>query len=157
MDGIQQYLLSIIASAIICALVINLIGKEGILSSITKLLCGLFLIYTILNPWVNVQLYDFSSYFSDLKLDATTAVEEGKESAIQASITLIKEQMRAYILDKAATLDMDITVEIIMDDESFNTPIGVKIGGIISPYAKQRLSQIIVTELGIPEENQVWI
>lgn len=157
MEDIRQYLLSIVAAALICALIVNLVGKEGILLSVIKLLCGLFLVYTILSPWTKIQIPGLSSYFSDLRLDASRAVDEGKESALQASATLIKQQVEAYILDKALSLDMDISIEVVMDNADTQSPTGVRIKGTVSPYAKQRLTQIISDELGIPKENQVWI
>ncbi len=154
MADIRQYLLSIIASAIICAIIVNTIGKNGVVACVIRLLCGLFIVYTILSPWTKMHRIDLTSYFTDLKTDASLSVSEGKEAAEQAGTTLIKQQLEAYILDKATSLDMDISVEVIMDNM---VPTCVKISGVVSPYGKQRLTQIISDELGISKENQLWI
>lgn len=156
MEDIRQYLLSVITSAIICAVVINIIGKKGALSSVIRLLTGLFLIYTVLSPWTNFRLDNLTSYFSDLELSASVAASDGKESAIQATASIIKSQVEAYILDKASLLDMDITVEVTVEGSSPPSPTYIKIKGAFSPYGKQRLEQIISDELGIPKENQSW-
>lgn len=157
MEDIRQYLLSIITSAIICAIIVKIIGKNGLIASVARLLCGLFIVYTILSPWTKMQMLDLSSYFSDLKTNASAAVEEGKDAAVHTGTTLIKQQLEAYILDKAASLDMDISIEVIIDHASTQAPLSVKISGTASPYAKQRLIQIISDELGISKENQLWV
>jgi hypothetical protein len=157
MADIRQYLLSIITAAIICAIVVNITDKNGVVASVIRLLCGLFVIYTILSPWKKMHTPDLSTFISDLKVDASETVSDGKDVAAQAGAAIIKQEIEAYILDKASTLDMDITVNVIMDYGGIQIPTGVKLSGTASPYAKQRIMQIISDELGISKENQLWI
>lgn len=156
MEDIRQYLLSVILCTIICAITIHISGKTGMVPSVIKLLTGLFILYTVLSPWSKMRLTDLSSYFSDLKVDASVAVEEGKEASAQYAASIIKSELEAYILDKASSLGLDICVDVIMDESQPQLPHSVKIGGSVSPYAKQRLAQIISDELGIPKENLLW-
>ena len=157
MEDIRQYLLSIVAAAIVSALAINMIGKKGIYTTVVKLLAGLFLSITIISPWTKLQLQDLSSYFSDLELDAEDIVSEGEDMAVSATASIIKEQVTAYILDKASSLGLNLEVEVTMTESSPPVPSAVALKGTASPYAKQHLQQIITDELGIPEENQSWI
>jgi hypothetical protein len=155
-EGIREYLLSVIAASIICAIIINMIENKGIISAIIKILAGLFIIYTALSPWTKLRLDSLTTYFSDLKLEASMAVTDGKEYSSQATAAIIKNQVEAYILDKASSMDMEITVDVIVEGTSPPSPGYVKICGSVSPYKKQRLEQIIVDELGIPKENLTW-
>jgi hypothetical protein len=103
-----------------------------------------------------MHISDLTDYFSDLSVDASTVVSQGKESAEQCTTAIIKSQLEAYILDKASLLELDISAEVLLDDSQPPSPKNVKIVGKASPYAKQRMLQIISDELGIPKENISW-
>lgn len=156
MENIRQYLLSLIASAIICSVVISIIGNKNTLSPVIKLLAGLFIIYTALAPWAKLRLDGLLSYFDDLKLEASVSVSKGSNSAVQATASIIKNQTEAYILDKASSMGAEITVEVIVQETTPPTPCYVEIEGTLAPYHKQRLEQVVINELGIPKENLSW-
>jgi hypothetical protein len=69
----------------------------------------------------------------------------------------IIQQTQAYILDKARSLDAELTVEVFLGDGTIPVPIGVRLEGNISPYARKLLSQMLQDDLGIPAEEQIWI
>ena len=77
--------------------------------------------------------------------------------AKDAAGEIIKARTQAYILDKARSLDVALTVEVFLDDATIPAPCGVRIEGAISPYAKKVLSQMMKDDLGIPPEEQIWI
>ena len=68
----------------------------------------------------------------------------------------IKAQTEAYILDKAAALEVTLLVEVEMSDEPIPVPCGVRLAGDVSPHAKNKLSGIITEDLGIEKERQQW-
>ena len=69
----------------------------------------------------------------------------------------IKQELEAYILDKAAALDLKIRVNVKLDDHPLPGPESVVIEGTVPPYQKQVLEDILQSELGISKENQQWI
>lgn len=156
MEDIKQYLLSVVICTIICAILAQISGKNGMVPSVLKLLTGLFIIYTVLSPWTKMQISDLSNYFSDLSLDALHAVDAGKESALKETGAIIKSQLEAYILDKASSMDLDISVHVELEHSQPPLPHSVQIKGNASPYTKKRMIQIITDELGIPKENLQW-
>ena len=156
MAEIRQYILSVIASAIICAISIKMVGNTGFIPSVIKLLTGLFVVYTVVSPWSKIQIYDFSSYLSDLKLDGSIIAAEGKESAELAGSELIKQQVESYILEKAQSIGVALTADIIIDNSDYRSPKYVTISGSASPYNRQCIMQMISDELGIPKENLTW-
>lgn len=157
MDDIRQYLLSVVSAAVISALAINVIGKKGIYASVVKLLAGLFLSITVISPWAKLQIGDLSSYLDNLELDAADVIAKGEYMAADAAGTIIKDQLEAYILDKASAIGIQVKVEVVLTDTDPPVPCSVTISGAASPYAKQRLQQMIADELGIPKENQSWM
>ena len=72
------------------------------------------------------------------------------------TVSIIKEKTEAYILEKAESLGLDISVEINFGEADSMVPTEVRISGPVSPYAKDQLSKTISTDLGIPEERQIW-
>ena len=70
---------------------------------------------------------------------------------------IITDETRAYIMDKARSYGAEIQVEITLSRANPPVPEGCTIWGQISPYVKQQLKKILITDLGIPEENHLWI
>lgn len=156
-DGIRQYLISVIAAAIICSVIISFTGKKGTSSAMIKLLCGLFLSVTVASPWVGIKIHDISTYFQVLHSDANSIVSDGQIAAREETSAIIKSKTEAYILDKASSLGLAITVNVSLDDGQIPAPVSVTLQGKASPYAQQHLGLIIADELGIPKERQTWI
>lgn len=157
MQGIRQYLLSIVTASLISALAIAFVGKKGLYSAVTKLLAGLFLSITVIAPWTNLEINDISSYFDSMEFDAVCAVAEGEHMAETATGTIIKEQTEAYILEKASAIGISVEVVVMFADTSPLLPHTVIITGNASPYEKQVLQLYITEKLGIPKERQSWI
>ena len=156
MSKIGQYLLSVVAAAVIVAISNTLIDKKGAIGSILKLITGVVLSMVIVSPWTDLRFNDFEHLYSYTETDALSLVAQGQETAQSEISAYIKTQMQAYILDKASNLGLDITVDVILTEEAPPSVETVRITGIGSPYAKQRLMQIVCTEFGVAEECLIW-
>ncbi len=156
MHWIKEYLLCVTAAAILCAIIKAIIGNKGTLSTMVKLLTGLFLAITAISPWAKLDNFDISSFTTDYSWDVREAVAQGEQMASESVRSIIKEETEAYILDKAAYLELSITVDVTVSEGDLPAPSAVTITGNASPYAKRVLTQYIQEELAIPEENQIW-
>jgi hypothetical protein len=156
MEQVRTYLLSVIAAAVICSLVTAIPGKSGSISSVLKLMTGIFMAVTVLSPLVPFQLPNIQSYMDTFHADAITAVSAGQHMADSDMRQIIKSRVEAYILDKAAAYGVDLTVEVSLTDDEVPVPCGVKLSGAVSPYAKLTLSNMLVEDLGIRKEEQIW-
>ena len=154
MGSIKDYLISITAAAIITGIVTSITNKSTSISSIIKLLAGLFMAVTVLYPFLDVQINELQFYFEQMSLDADFAAGIGKKAAEDEMKQRITEETSAYILEKANSLGADLKVEVLLEDL---IPCAVQISGPVSPYAKQQLSHFITTNLGISLEDQRWI
>lgn len=157
MENIKTYLLGVVAAAVICGIVTRLMGEKGTQGAMAKLIAGLFLAFTVIRPVANISLdglSDFTAVYSDAGEQAAAAGEILTKDALT---TIIKAQTEAYILDKAAALQVDLEVEVTLSDEDIPTPAAVRLSGKVSPYAKARLQSIITEDLGIGKERQTWI
>lgn len=152
MEEIRAYLLSVLSAVIISSILLRLTGKNGRLAAVMKCICGIYMLITMCEPFLN---FDFSKayipqYFHE---EAKLAVEEGRSYAEQEMKRYIAEKTASCILEKGKTLGADITVDVIVDAL---TPSAVMISGALSPFAKKELSAWIAENLGISPEAQQW-
>lgn len=153
MEEIRQYLYSVSAAALICWCVSSFISRQGYISKILKLLCGIFLTVTIIKPITDVRFDDLTAVINRLSVDAEIAAFNGEDMAIEEMENIIKQNIKAYIINKANALDAVLEIEVILENM---VPAAVTIYGEYSPFAKNSLSNMIAQDLGIPEEAQKW-
>ncbi len=156
MSGLSEYVLSISVAAIICALIVKLLPEKGASVKMGKILCGMFLMFSILRPLTDINLLEWNDLSSSIRQDAEQVADEGKMLAKNQWEYIITERIRAYILDEAAKYDAVLTVSVQLSQDTIPIPVGVQISGNISPYGKQQLKAIIDEDLGIAEEAQIW-
>ena len=156
MDGMVSYLLTIVSAAIICAVAKNIVGHKSAMSGVVRFLCGLFLVYCVISPWHRSYDLDLSSFIDSLRAEAGEAVSAGENMALDSTADIIKAKTQAYILDKADSMDLDISVEVTLDESTPPQPCVLTIAGEVSPYGKKVLSQYIEDNLDIPKEAQIW-
>lgn len=111
---------------------------------------------TVISPFLKLQISDFSKYLEDLERNAESFVEEGQLAASIEKSLIITQETESYILDKASSLGISVEVQVNLSDTDEQIPSSVILTGDASPYAKQRLQQMIEEDLGISEENQLW-
>ena len=157
MDALGPYLLRVTAAAILCAILKSLLGKEGTPAAMGKLLCGVFLAVTVLHPLTALRMGSLQVFSQDIAWKASQAVAQGESDAAQALRAGIKQRVEAYILDKAASLGAELTVEVTLTLDTPPAPGGARLEGKVSPYARTQLAELMTKELGIPKEAQQWL
>ena len=157
MDHIRSYLLSIIVAALICSILSALPGKNGTLNAIRKTLCGVFMSVTLISPLTALRIPDLDQYLDTFRWEASDAVQTGELMSRQTAAQIIKQQTATYILDKAKELGASLEVTVTLSDGQPQTPCAVTISGMVSPYLRQRLTDLIEEDLQIKKEDQHWI
>ena len=156
MAYIREYVLSVTAAAILCAL-ISAILKSGPNGKLIRILCSVVLAVTILKPLLGKRL-------DDLRLDSLIpgeevkdAIADGKAYAHDAMAGIIKDRTESYIQDKAAQLGITIQAEVTLSEDAVPVPCGVRLRGDASPYSRKQLEQYMEEALGSSKEHQQWI
>ncbi len=152
----RDYVISIIAAAIVCAVAIGLLGNKTASGQIVKLLCGILMAITVISPLAKISFHNITNYFDGLTANAEQYVSEGKMAGQESIDRIIKSQTEAYILDKANRMGLEVAVEVELDAGNHSIPGKVKITGHVPPYAKTVLCDYIADNLGIAKENQQW-
>lgn len=150
----KEYFLSVICGAILCAIVTALLEKKGTSGVVLKLICGIFLTFTVIRPISTVELQDFTFFTSEISEEAAYASNIGQQHTQETIAAIIKQETEAYILDKAKALGASITAEVTLDDDLL--PEMVLLAGHLTSYERHQLSQMMETELGIAKEDQIW-
>lgn len=155
MSGISSYILSVVCAAILCAVLTSLSGEKGISAPIRKLICGIFLCFSVIAPLRTLDYSDFLEPMNDIRQDALATAAMG-QTLYQESLTqVITENTEAYILDKAKGLGLSLSVTVHPDDSG--KPFRVTLAGNAGEMAREALTDILESELGIPKERQIWI
>lgn len=157
MDFLRDYMLNLIVGAMACSILLNLFpGKP--FSDIGKFLCGVFLTISLLQP---LSEADFSRFLSPETQPDTQSGEAlaamGQAYSQNLLAQCIKQDAQTYILDKAASLGLSLDAEVILSQGDIPVPESVTLTGSADDAPRSRLEQIIVQDLGIPKENQLWI
>lgn len=156
MNGIKEYIYAIVCASVICGIFIGFSPNKGVTSIYITQLVGIVMVTVLICPLRSIDIQKIPELLTDYKQDAQMAADIGQRSANSKQREIISQQICAYILDKATSLGLDITVEISLDEE-MGCPWEVRLEGSVSPYAKQRLGNIIAQELAVPEERLIWI
>lgn len=144
--------MGIIAAAFLVSLLKALVGS-GAGEGMRRLVGGLVMTLAVFRPLGSLELTmpDLREY----QLAAEAAVSDGTAQAEEARMERITAELDAYILTKAAQLGLDPEVQVILGEE--NQPECVVISAAASPDERQRLTGLIVRELGIEREAVSWI
>ena len=156
MDWVKEYILNIVAVGMITAICITLVQKNTSAGMIIKMLGGIFLVITLISPLVKIRFDDLSSLWEQVSAEGNVLAKEGSNSTQEVLSTVIKEDLEAYILDKADELGLTLRITVQMDQHNAVMPQTVKLQGAASPYQKRLLSAFMEEELGITEAQQEW-
>ena len=152
----KNYILSIVVAGIVCAITQSLLNKKTAVGQILRILTGILMTITVISPIADIRFINITDYIDGLSYEADAYVADGKTMAQEGIGGIIKDQVEAYILDKATHMDLALAVEVELDDSNNSIPCGVTITGDASPYAKEVMRTYIEETLGIAKEKQRW-
>lgn len=156
MAAIAEYLLSVTAAGILCAIVRNILKDNHSSGKIIQTVSGVFMVITIFAPIINFEMDDFEDYFQNFRYSSEEVSGEGVEMALDAMTEIIKQQTESYILEKAKSMGIDIDVDVTISDAYPPVPKEVILSGNVSPYKKNIITDYICSNFEISEENQKW-
>lgn len=154
MHRIGVYAVSLIAASMICA-VLQALMPAGGRKQILRIICGVFLLLTLLTPLSGVRLPDLSDYLAGFRSEGEAAAAVGQEMALTERQELIILGLQSYILDKAAALGFEPEVSITLDPEG--VPTAVTLEGSFTPSQQEALRAVLQDDLGIAKEDQQWM
>lgn len=155
MDAVREYLIGVIAVAVLCSIVTSFLSSKGMIGTAVKLIASLVMLLAVIRPWVNISVDKILDWTDSIAANGANVVADGQMMAEDSYRQGIIERTRSYIEDEAKALDCNLTVEVILCEDT-PIPKQVRLTGEVSPYARQALSNILSERLGIKQEDQIW-
>ena len=154
---LREYLTAITSVALISAALRALVGENGTPARTVKFISGLLICLTVVSPVLKLTVEVPNAIIRDIQDESELAAARGSEHAKAALGQVIKERTEAYILDKAASCNLELEAEVTLSQAYPPVPEAVCLVGQFSAYGRQRLSNWLEQELGIGKEAQIWI
>ena len=156
MSAIGNYVLTIIIVAFVCSILSDLIQNPAS-AAIIHMISGMILAITIFAPISNADLSSYLNFDISVMDEASAAVNEGIAKSQDVLYASIKQETESYIQEKAAAMGTQISAKVSLSNDDLPVPVSVVMSGAISPAVKQKLQDLMETQLGITKENTQWI
>ncbi len=153
LDTLRGWIMTITATALICAVANTLTPKNG--KKATGVVCAFAMMAAMLGIFGDVDAGGIGAYVDRYRAEADETVEAARERAKSETRFIIEKRCETYILDKAAALGVTldgVSVTAKWSGEGFWYPDGCELRGDKS----SELSALIEAELGISLDKQVW-
>ena len=95
MSAVGAYILTIVASALICGGLRAMFRKNDGISALIRSLCGIYMVFVLIWPLKEFDITLYTDYFSDYMDDAREAVNDGEEMALKELSARIKAESEA--------------------------------------------------------------
>ena len=154
MDGLCRYVICVVAAALLSGILTRL-AQRCSSGEIVRMLCGIFMTIVLIQPMIGGKELILDSELQGLGKQAEAISEEGTAEAENLRKEFIKQRVEAYISNRAETIGALMQASLSLGEDC--VPFFVRITGSVSPMNRSRLTQVIVSELGIPREQQEWI
>ncbi len=158
MEALNIWILRLTGAALISAAAITL-APEGGAKRAVRLACGLLSVAALLSIGADIDLDAYFDSIAEYRAAAEVLVSDAEEEAETMKRIIIEERTAAYILDKAAELDVkDFSVSVTADwnGDGYWYPASAHITAALSDRQRRTLAYYMESELGIAEERQDW-
>ena len=153
MGMLKGYLLQLTCCGILCSILLSLL-REGSTKSILQLAAGVLLTVTAIAPFRTWEISDPLELPGLYLQEGYEVAASGEDYAMDARTQIIKEELEAYILNKANDMGCSIGVQVHMTREGY--PDSVTIIGEVDAQAQKQLEKVLEEDLGISKEQQAW-
>lgn len=154
----NQWLHAVIYTGIVCSTAL-LLTPDGRVKKALSIICAVAMCASIASPLSELDFDAYSRAMANYKLDAERYTRQGEDYSKNLNRTIIEDECRAYILDKADEIGAvlsEVTVTAIWSSDGYWYPHEAKIVCSATDEQRSRLSDYIQTQLGISIGNQNW-
>lgn len=157
-DIFSQWLHAVIYTGIVCSIALML-SPDGRVKNALKILCAVAMCAAIVSPLSELDFDAYSKAMARCRLDAEQYTTQGEQYSKNLNRTIIEDECRAYILDKAnetGTELAEVTVTAEWSTDGYWYPQSVRLVTSGPAAENSRLAQIIEADLGVPRTRQEW-
>lgn len=157
MSILHDWVLSLTAAALVASLAVQLTPKGGV-RTVTGFISGIVLLIVLIEPLWRIDtdiLFGSIGHYRASVSELTASLEEQEKELLR---TYIEEKYAAYILDEAHVLGVEtarVRIRVKWGDGSW-VPNEAYMDMDAPEELKARLTDSLMSELGIPKERQHW-
>ncbi len=154
----SQWLHAVIYTGIVCSIAM-LLTPDGRVKKALTIICAVAMCAAIASPLSDLDFDAYSKAMARYKLDAEQYTRQGEDYSKNLNRTIIEDECRAYILDKADEIGAplsNVTVTALWSNDGYWYPHEVSIVSSANKNQQDRLSDYIQTQLGISINDQNW-
>ena len=157
LDAIKNWIIAIAVSGILVSLIQALMPAGGV-KKLSGVICGAVLMLAIMGGILNVKFDTSEFMIADEKEVMNEYSEKLEETNLRLNKSIIEDECRTYILDKAEKLGAHIVAVVTAqyDSDGSCIPYSVSITGKCSDTIGTALGEYISENLNIPPERQFW-
>lgn len=155
MEGIRNYLLSVVAVCMI-TVIAGVMIQKGSLQKIVRLIGGILVLLVAIRPLLTLDMEKISEYLQELNATYSFDTENIKSTQLELMRERVKASSEAYIENKAKELGGMLQAEVTLSDGDYPVPVGVTLIGTLTPEQARAVSEYIETALNIPASLQEW-
>jgi len=154
LNGVRQ----LCALSVFCALALSLM-PDGSVKRIAEIGCSLALVLSLAAAIGRLDLGSYTLELSRIR-DREEEIRQGSdEIRDRLNRRVMERECEAYVREKAAELgirDLDVQVTARWNIDGFWQPVSAALRSECEVSLKQRLTERIEAELGIPADKQEW-
>lgn len=156
MEGIRQYILSIVLAAVVVGILSCFFRKGSVFAAPFTLIAGVYLVLVVTQPLFGFRM----TYFDQEPMDVYKEAEGLIENSIQMSRTqmkgIIKDQVITYIQNKASSMGLVLQIEVTLTEDDLPVPWSIHLWGAVSPRERELMEQYILDNFAITGERVFW-
>ncbi len=157
-EALRSWVVGIAGAAMVTAIAMT-VTPEGRVKKVVSLVCGLMTVVALIKPVVGFDYGGFSEYLARYKSDAAAFSSDIGDTNENLTRRIIEERCEAYILDKGKSLGLEelkASVQLTWSVDGYWYPCSALLCTNADEDKRQKLSQSIEAELGIPSEELDW-
>lgn len=157
-EALRSWIIGLAGAAMVTAIAMT-VTPEGKVKKVVSLICGLLTIVALIKP---IAGFDYTGFSKNLALYQKNAESfSSKVDSANEKLTrrIIEDRCATYILDKGKSLgisDLEVAVTASWSKDGYWYPSGASLKTAADKEKRDKLSQSIEAELGIPPKELIW-
>ena len=157
-EALRNWVVGLAGAAMVTAVAMT-VTPEGKVKKIVALICGLVTIVALVRPISGIDFRNFARNIASYQKIADSFSDQVAGADEKLTRLIIEDKTASYILDKGKSLgisDLEASVTAAWCDDGYWYPSGARLTTNADREVRDKLSQSIEAELGIPPEELIW-
>ena len=157
-EALRNWVIGIAGAAMVTAMAMT-VTPEGKVKKMVALICGLMTIVALVRPITGINFRDFSKNIASYQQSAGEFSSDVQSTDEKLTRLIIEDKTASYILDKGKSLgisDLEASVTAAWSEDGNWYLTGASLKTNADTELRDKLSQSIEAELGIPPEELIW-